>query len=100
MVFDDDFSTVPSISYDSEPPSFWNKIDLDQNILRVPLDSDSTTCLGKDWLTPSKLEERTHSNIRQGKPHTLFQPDSIAQEDPSEVTSNYSEDSLDTPPLG
>ena len=45
------------------------------------------------------MEKRTRYNIRQAQLYTSFQPDSITQEDPSEETSNHSEESLDTPPL-
>ena len=88
-VFDDNFITVLSVAYDDEPPSFWNAVDLEQNILRISLDSDSTICLGKDCLNPYKLEERTRSNIRQAQLRKLFQPDPISQEDPPNETSNH-----------
>ena len=47
VVFDDDFSTVPSLSSDSEPPPFWNTIDLEENTLRIPLDDNISLFLIK-----------------------------------------------------
>ena len=36
VVFDDDFTTVPSISADAEPPPWWNVVDLEENSARIP----------------------------------------------------------------
>ena len=65
VVFYDDFSTVPSISSDSEPPPFWNIIDLEENTIRIPLDDNTSSLLDKDWLTPAELEERSRVTIRR-----------------------------------
>ena len=99
VVFDDDFSTASSIISDNEPPSFWNTIDLEHNTLRIHLDTDSPIFLGKEWLTPSELEEQPRSNIKQSQPRKSFHSDSIVHDEPSDETSNYSEESFDTPLL-
>ena len=72
---DDDLSTDPSIASDNKHRSFWNTIDLEYSILCISLDSDSTTCLCKDWLTPYEIEEKNRSNIRQAQLRKLLQPD-------------------------
>ena len=64
IVFDDDFSTVPSLESDSEPHSFCKTVDLEQNVLRIPLENDSTAHLDKDWITPAEIEKRSRLNIR------------------------------------
>ena len=48
MVFDDDFSTVTLLSLDSEPPPFWNTLNLEENTLRIPLDDIASFCFDKD----------------------------------------------------
>ena len=65
VVLHDDFSTVPSIDLDSNPPSFWNVIDLEENSLRIPLYKDYCIFLASDWLTPVELEERSRSQFFQ-----------------------------------
>ena len=65
VVFDDDFSTVPSLSSDSEPSPFWDTIDLEENTLRILLDDNTSSFLDKDWLTPAELRERYRLTIRQ-----------------------------------
>ena len=43
VVFDDIFSTVIAIDEDEDLPSFWNDIDLDSHIHRIPLGEDENT---------------------------------------------------------
>ena len=73
MVFDDEFITVPSVASDSETPSFWNTVDLEQTFLRITLDNDASAFLDTDWLTPAELEEKSRSNIRQSQIRKSFQ---------------------------
>ena len=75
VVFDDTFSTVPSLSSDEEPPSWWNVVDLEENSYRLPLDDDSPAELGNDWLTPAELEERSRARVRQIKLREAFTPE-------------------------
>ena len=63
VVFDDTFSTVPSLSESEEPPHFWNEVDLDGMIHKIPLE-DSITYLDDDWLTPTELQEKERYNLR------------------------------------
>ena len=64
VVFDDTFSTVPSQYRQNDPPDWWNVVDLEENILQIPLDQDSHLRLENDWLIPEKLEERSRNHIR------------------------------------
>ena len=64
VVFDNDFSTVPSISENAEPPPWWNELDLENRSLRVPLDDDDPSFLDKDWLSADELEERSRQEVR------------------------------------
>ena len=57
VVFDDSFSTVISQSSTDDPPSFWNDIDLDAFIHKVPIDHPSHF-LEDIWLTPPELNEK------------------------------------------
>jgi Integrase core domain. len=76
VVFDDSFSTVPSIGIDDEPPSFWTAPNLESCILRIPLDADdpSMSLLQDDWLTPSELEEKRRQIHRQTQIRSSFIP--------------------------
>ena len=65
VVFDDEFTTVPSLSVDEDPPTFWNDLDLLDHIHRIPLDSDSRVTLNDEWLTPVEQEERDRIQTRQ-----------------------------------
>ena len=75
VVFDDTFSTVPSMSSDEEPPSWWNIVDLEENSYQLPLDDSATAELGNDWLTPTELEEKSRAQIRQIKLREAFNPE-------------------------
>jgi hypothetical protein len=86
VIFDDEFSTVPSLGSEEEPPPFWNIIDLDNHRLSVPVDPpDNTdsdnTLLHEEWLTPPELEERRRVTTRQGAIRDSFAADSVL--DPS-----------------
>ena len=98
MVFDDDFSPVPSLAYDSKPHSFWNTVDLEQNVLRIALDNDSTAHLDKDWLTPAELENISRSNIRLTQIRKSFQPDQLSQEGSQESNHDVIEEPSDNIP--
>lgn len=65
VVFDDEFSTVPSIAPDESPPSFWNDLDLLGHVHKIPLDEHSTLELHNEWLTNDELEERNRLQARQ-----------------------------------
>ena len=51
VVFNDDFSTVPSRSANFEPPDWWNTVDLEDLSLRIPLDDASSNHLAKDFFS-------------------------------------------------
>ena len=87
VVFDDDFSTVPSLSSDSEPSPFWDTIDLEENTLRILLDDNTSSFLDKDWLTPAELEERSRLTIRQAQIRRAFQLESSTHINSSEDTN-------------
>ena len=74
VVFDDEFSTVPSLASDTIPPSFWNAVDLEEHSLSIPLDASSTERLSPDWLTPAELEERSRTTVRQNQIRQSYQP--------------------------
>ena len=74
MVFDDTFSTVQSTPEGADPPPWWNVVDLEENILRIPLNDDSTLLLDKDWLSPQELEVRSRRNVRQTQLRQAFTP--------------------------
>jgi Integrase core domain. len=78
VVFDDSFSSVESIRADSDPPDFWNAVDLDAFTVRIPLDpSDSdASLLPDDWLTPHELEEKRRRLSRQGRIRDSYIPSS------------------------
>ena len=83
VVFDDTFSTVISIDEDENPPSFWNDIDLDSHIHRIPLDEDENAELRNDWLTPPELEEKSRRELRSKKIRASFNPSTTAQIPPN-----------------
>ena len=64
-MFDDEFSTAPSIAPDESPPSFWNELNLLSYVHKIPLDPESTVTLQNEWLTPDEMEERNRSQSRQ-----------------------------------
>jgi hypothetical protein len=41
VVFDDNFSTVNSLTSDDEPPPFWNDFDIGEFLYRIELDDDT-----------------------------------------------------------
>lgn len=83
---------------DSEPPSFWNTVNIEQNILRIPLDNDSTAHLDNDWLTHIELDERSRSNFRQTQIRKSFKPYQTLQESFQESSLDPLDESLDQVP--
>ena len=73
VVFDDNFSTVSSLAENEEPPSFWNEVDLDGMIHKIPLD-DSITHLDDDRLTPTELQEKERYNLRSAEIRKTYLP--------------------------
>ena len=74
VVFDDEFSTVPSIDVNEDPPTFWNDLDLESQSQRIYLDPESPHQLHEEWLTPDELEERRRTNNRQRHVRQIFPP--------------------------
>ena len=65
MVFDDAFSTVPSLASEDPVLSFWNDMDFDSHVYWVLFDSpEEAPSLSCKWLSPDKLEERHRWNIQ------------------------------------
>ena len=64
VVFDDNFSTVNSLTSDDEPPPFWNDFDIGEFLYRIELDDDAPASLSSDWLTPSEVEEKERARVR------------------------------------
>ena len=70
VVFDDTFSTVPSLADDEVPPTFWNELSLEnelysKHVHRVVLDDDSQVSLDPDFMTPVELEEHHRAMARR-----------------------------------
>ena len=57
MVFDGNFSTVPSIASNTDHPTFWNTVDLEENALQIPLDENYIAQLDLDWLNLLESED-------------------------------------------
>ena len=64
VVFDDNFSTVNSLTSDDEPPPFWNDFDIGEFLYRIELDDNTPASLSSDWLTPSEKEEKERARVR------------------------------------
>ena len=62
VVFDDLFSTVPSIGKDELPDGHWESLCLDHSIY-IPQDSPPAY-LHDDWLTPSEIDEKQRYETR------------------------------------
>ena len=70
VVFDDTFSTVPSLADDEVPPTFWNELSLENDLYtdrihRVHLEDDSPISLDADFMTPAELEEHNRAMARR-----------------------------------
>ena len=74
VVFDNDFSTVESIPEGSDPPTWLNVVDLEENTVYIPLDDDATLFLDNDLLSPEELEEISCRNIQQTHLRQVFIP--------------------------
>ena len=75
VVFDDRYSTVPSIGSDDEPPSDWDDLCLDSS-LYVPADTapDAPQHLHDDWLTEAEREVKHREIQRQDRIRNLQHP--------------------------
>ena len=88
VVFDDSFSTVPSLAPDDDPPTFWSAIDFSTDshrdvVSRIPLDKDSSLQYDADYMTPLELEERTRLDTRNAKIRSTYASASTVSEEPS-----------------
>ena len=94
VVFDDDFSTVCSVSESEEPPDFWTIVDLDDYTCRIPVDTDSNPELQDDWLTPPELEEKRRREIRLSRIRDATQTtQAVIQSSPSDLPSDQPRES-------
>jgi hypothetical protein len=59
VVFDDSFSTVPSLQRENDPPSFWNDLCL-ENTIYIPTEvtPEHGLHLADDWLTDSERADK------------------------------------------
>jgi hypothetical protein len=62
VVFDDLFTTVPSIEREHEPPSHWEELCLDESI-HIPVDNEPAF-LHDDWLTTEEQERKNRQEQR------------------------------------
>jgi hypothetical protein len=62
VVFDDLFTTVPSIERKHEPPSHWEELCLDESI-HIPVDNEPAF-LHDDWLTTEEQERKNRQEQR------------------------------------
>ena len=101
VVFDDAFSTVASVAPDDAVPEFWNEVDLDAHILRVPFDStESAPPLSREWLSPDELEERHRQEIRSAEIRKTYDQNSSSSSPllSSSSTSVVNSQALEEPP--
>ena len=87
VVFDDSFSTVPSLAPDDDPPTFWSAIgfstDLHRDVVsRIPLDEDSPVRYDAEYMTPSELEERARLDTHDARIRSTYTSESTALEEP------------------
>jgi len=75
-VFEDSFSTVPSLNENEEVPSFWSEIELAAHIFQVPLDESSILQLGNEWLAPEELQQQSRAEKRETCVRQSFIPPS------------------------
>ena len=83
VVFDDEFTTVPSLASDEEPPLFWTQLGLDDvlfesHVHRVPIDPHVSVELEDEWLTPLEKEEKLRRQARATSVRRSFNPSSTS----------------------
>ena len=78
VVFDDGFTTVSSHSANEELPTFWNEIELDALIHKIPSDNVNTH-LDNDWLTPPELEEKQKYDLRTSQIRKTYKSSNSAK---------------------
>lgn len=89
VVFDDTFSSVTSITTDSDPPSFWNDLQLLDRVHRIPLDNDANMSLEPEWLSPDEQQRLQREHVCNEQVHNRVQH----QELPS-TTIDYPSDAV------
>ena len=72
VVFDNSFSTVPSMAKEEDPPDFWEELCL-EGTHRIPLEKDASVHLPDDWLTPAELESKHRDINRQERVRRTYQ---------------------------
>jgi hypothetical protein len=100
VVFDDSFSTVSSITADTDPPAFWTAANLESCIYRVPVDANdpSTSLLPDDWLTPHELEEKRRATYRQSQIRSSFIDSTVAAASAAPLEEPVPGESPSSPP--
>jgi hypothetical protein len=63
VVFDDLFTTVPSIYREHEPPSHWDELCMDEAV-HIPVENEPEF-LQDDWLTPGEIERKNRIEQRE-----------------------------------
>jgi hypothetical protein len=63
VVFDDLFTTLPSIEREHEPPSHWDELCMDESV-HIPVDNEPEF-LHDDWLAPEEIEKKNRLEKRE-----------------------------------
>jgi hypothetical protein len=63
VVFDNIFTTVPSIEREHEPPSHWDELCMDESV-HIPVDNEPEF-LHDEWLTPEEIEKKNWIEKRE-----------------------------------
>ena len=98
VVFDDTFSTVSSQSPDDEIPDFWNDVELDEHIYRVPTEHPPAF-LENPWLTPPELEAKQRASVRTDAIRQTYSSTSTPVSSTLSKHSTQSVDRKDIPDL-
>ena len=101
VVFDDLFSTVPSLAADDVPPDFWSAIDFSsdlhkEHVYRIHLDKESPIRFDREFMTPTELEERQRLDDRATKIRSTFDSSPTDTAPTGDPTSTDSSESVPT----
>ena len=69
MVFNDLFTTVPSIEREDQPPSHWEDLCL-QNTTFIPIDNQSPLPLNSEWRSTADTEQEHRDMQRTNRVHS------------------------------
>ena len=66
MVFDDLYTTVPSIERKDQPPSHWEDLCL-ENTTFIPIDTQSPLSLNSEWRSTADTEQENRDTQRTNR---------------------------------